>query len=99
MEPRLPYLVLLFHQTQATPEVFLCLMEVLLILHSVYLLLEELVELMDHQDHLDHPPEECPVSRRPAGSVRMRHRDSRWGMNSDTSAVPRGPLPGESTKA
>jgi hypothetical protein len=41
VELRLPYPVPLFHQTQATPEVFLCLMEVLHTSSSRCLLLEE----------------------------------------------------------
>jgi hypothetical protein len=41
------FLVLLFLQTQVTQEVFLFLMEVLSMLHSAFLLLEELVPVLE----------------------------------------------------
>src|SRR3954447_20790115 len=38
------------------------------------------------------PPEECPVSRRPAGLASMRYCRSRSGISSAVNAWPQGPL-------
>src|SRR4051812_39801091 len=44
----------------------------------------------------DHPPDECPVTIRPLGSVISLNRDSIAGISSSTSARPQGPFTSES---